>query len=771
MGKGARAMRGLLGLAALAVAAMPPGPGVAAEPGSRPSAGAAASPSPTSYPAAVTITRDAYGVAHIHGRTDADAVFGMIYAQAEDDFPRIERNYLVALGRLAEVEGEAAVWTDLRQRLFVDPAALARDYGRSPRWLRALMEAWAAGLNHYLATHPQVRPRAIQRFEPWMALAFSAGSIGGDIERGVDPGALAAFYGGPAPIGATSPAATRLAEAGRLVEPKGSNGFAFGPGRSASGHPLLWINPHTSFFFRAEQQVTSDQGLDVYGAATWGQFFVYQGFNRRLGWMHTSSGVDNIDEFAVEVAQRNGRLRYRYGKAWRPVRQRVVTLSVRQADGTLRPRSFTALATHHGPIIRRERGATGERWIAVAMLNAPLAALEQSYLRTRATTLADYLAVAERKANSSNNTILAAADGTIAYLHPQFVPVRSVRFDYTRPVDGSDPATDWHGLHRLADLPQVVNPPSGWVMNSNNAPWAAAGPNTLRAADFPRYMDQFGENPRGHHALMLFDNRTRFTPQTLTRAAFDSFLPLFDEQLPGLIRGHAALPAGDPRARDLAGPVALLKTWDRRWATGSEATSLAVYWGEALWASEGPLALAANVPLFTYMAIRTTDAARVAALATAVAQMQRDHGTWRIAWGRINRFQRLLGAIAPRFDDRAPSLPVGFTSGNFGSLAAFGVERQAGQRCFYGTSGNSFVAVVEFDPAGPRAWAVSAGGESGDPASPHFDDQARRYTTGDLRGIILDPAALRGFTSYHPGDPRPAVATRVATGGSACGTP
>ncbi|MFS0774400.1 penicillin acylase family protein [Sphingomonas sp. 1P08PE] len=726
----------------------------------------------------VTITRDGFGIAHIHGRTDADAVFGMIYAQAEDDFPRIERNYLTALGRLAEVEGEAALWTDLRQRLFVDPADLRRDYARTPRWLRALMDAWAAGLNHYLATHPAVRPKAIARFEPWMALAFSEGSIGGDIERGVDPAALAAFYGGAAP---PAPALAAVgADAGRLVEPKGSNGFAFGPDRSASGHPLLWINPHTSFFFRAEQQVTSDQGLDVYGAATWGQFFVYQGFNRRLGWMHTSSGVDNIDEFAVEVAERGGQLRYRYGTAWRPLRQRVVTLSVRRPDGTQGTRRFNVLATHHGPVIRRQgAGEGGNRWIAVAMLNNPLAALEQSWLRTRATTLADYLKVAERKANSSNNTILAAADGTIAYLHPQFVPVRDARFDYTKPVDGSDPATDWKGLHRLAELPQVVNPPSGWVMNTNNAPWAAAGPDTLRATDFPRYMDQFGENPRGRHALMLFDNTTRFTAATLTRAAFDSFLPLFDEQIGGLVRGHAALPATDQRARTLAAPVALLKGWDRRWATGSEATSLAVYWGEALWASEGRRAAAANVPLFTWMATQTTDAARVEALATAVERMRRDHGTWRIAWGRINRFQRLSGVPktwgTPRFDDKAPSLPVGFTSGNFGSLASFGVERQAGQRCFYGTSGNSFVAVVEFAPEGPRGWAVSAGGESGDPASPHFDDQARRYTTGDLRPIVLDAAGLRGFASYRPGDARPAEPARVAEHaagrGSVCGEP
>jgi len=714
-------------------------------------------------PRHVTIARDAFGIAHIRGRTDADAVFGMIYAQAEDDFPRIERNYLAALGRLAEVDGEAAIWTDLRQRLFVDPDALRREHAAAPAWLRALTEGWAAGLNHYLATHPSARPAAIARFEPWMALAFSEGSIGGDVERGVDLSALAAFYGGPRP-----PAAPEVADAGRMVEPKGSNGFAFAPSRSVDGRALLWINPHTSFFFRAEQQVRSDQGLDVYGAATWGQFFVYQGFNRHLGWMHTSSGVDNIDEFSVEVARRGGGLRYRYGTEWRPVRERLVTLRVRQADGTLAERRFTTLATHHGPLIRAE----GKRWIAVAMLNSPRAALEQSWLRTRAATLPEYLKVSERRANSSNNTILATDNGTVAYLHPQFVPVRDARFDYTRPVDGSDPATDWRGLHRLSELPQVVNPASGWVSNSNNAPWSAAGPNTLNPADYPRYMDQFGENPRGVHALALFANDRRFTPATLTRAAFDSLLPLFQEQVPMLARGHAALPAGDARRTALAGPVAMLTRWDKRWGTASEATSLAAYWAEALWASEGPRAQAANVPLFAWLSARTTDAARVDALAAAVERMRRDHGGWRIAWGRINRFQRLTGAVAQRFDDAAPSLPVGFTSGNFGSLAAFGVERRPGTRCFYGTSGNSFVGVVAFGRDGPEAWAVSAGGQSGDPASPHFDDQAARYAAGDLRPVVLDAAKVGG-TPYHPGDARPAPvpAPRASVPGSRCGAP
>ncbi len=699
--------------------------------------------------ARATIVRDDFGIAHIHGTTDADAVFGMIYAQAEDDFPRIERNYLTALGRLAEADGETALWQDLRQRLYTDPAALQATYAASPAWLRALMDAWAAGLNHYLATHPTVQPKVIRHFEPWMTLAFSEGSIGGDIERGIDLDQLKAFYGNtPAP----PPAEARRIAAARFEEPKGSNGFAIGPQRSASGHALLWINPHTSFYFRAEQQVSSDEGLDAYGAATWGQFFVYQGFNRDVGWMHTSSGVDNIDEFAVEVARRDGRLAYRYGTDWRPLKTRTIDLAVRGADGAMATRTFTTYATHHGPVIRAENG----RWVAVAMLDSPQAALEQSFLRTKTRDLAGFLKVAERRANSSNNTLFAARDGTIAYLHPQFVPVRNDRFDYRRAVDGSDPATDWQGLHALADLPKAVSPKGGWVTNTNNWPYSAAGADSPRQADFPRYMDQFGENPRGLHATAILSGTRKFTPASLTAAAYDSFLPLFDQQIPGLARGMAALAPDDPRRLRLAAPLTMLTGWDRRWSTTSQATSLAVHWGEALFKQEGPKAEAATMPLFTWLAERTTDADRVAALDTAVAGMTATFGDWRIAWGRINRLQRISGAIDQAFDDRRPSVPIGFTSGNFGSLAAFSVTRQPGQRCLYGTTGNSFVAAVEFGPQ-VRAWAVSVGGESNDPASPHFDDQLRRYAAGKLRPVPLTAAALKPFAgrAYHPGGARP----------------
>jgi len=694
--------------------------------------------------ARVTITRDDWGIPHVRGRSDADAVFGMTYAQAEDDFARIEANYLTALGRTAEADGEEAIWADLRQRLFVDPVELQAQYAACPPWLRTLMDAWADGLNFYLATHPQVSPKVLTRFEPWMALSFTEGSIGGDVER-ISLADLQTFYGRPTP-----PTPEELGAVPR--EPSGSNGIAIAPKLTANGRALLLINPHTSFYFRSEAQMTSDEGLNAYGASTWGQFFVYQGFNAHAGWMHTSSTVDNVDQFAEAIMRRSDGWGYRYGGETRPVAMRTVTLRFRRPDGGMGERRFTTWATHHGPVVAAKNG----RWVATALMWRPVPALEQSWLRTKATDLASYLAVAERKANSSNDTLFADDKGEIAFLMPQFMPVRDDRFDYTRPVDGSDPATDWRGLHPLASLPSVANPRVGWVHNTNDWPWGAAGPESPKAADYPRYMDQTGGNARGEHADLLLTGRRGWTPERLRAAAYDPYLPAFARLLPGLVAAWRALPAGEPRRRALAGPIATLSRWDHRWSKESVATSLAVYWGDQLWREIGSFAQAERINVPDYIANRVDAATKLTALEQAVAQLTRDFGSWRMPWGAINRFQRLDGAIRPHFDDAKPSTPVPFTSAQWGSLASFGAKTWPGTKRYYGTSGNSFVAVVEFGPR-VRAMAVMAGGQSGNQASLHFADQIDRYATGRLRPVYFYPDELAGHVErvYRPGGDAP----------------
>ena len=686
----------------------------------------------------VTITRDDWGIAHVRGQSDADAVFGMIYAQAEDDFNRVETNYLNALGRTAEAEGEKAIWADLRARLYMDPDDLRVRYASSPAWLKRLMDAWADGLNYYLAAHPDVRPRAIARFEPWMALSFTEGSIGGDIER-IDLAGLEAFYSKRGRALASAPAPAD-------PEPKGSNGFAIAPQNTAGGKALLLINPHTSFFFRSELQVTSGEGLNAYGAATWGQFFIYQGFNEKAGWMHTSSGVDVVDEFAETIQQEGDRLFYRYGNERRPVQARSVTIAYRAADGSIASRSFETYHTHHGPIVREKGG----KWIAFAMMHKPVEALQQSYLRTKTSDLASFLKVAGLKANSSNNTIFADAKGNIAYLHPQFIPVRDVRFDYLKPVDGSDPRTDWRGLHALGEAPNAVNPQGGWVQNTNNWPYSAAGPYSPDGDAFPRYMDTFGENPRGVHALMVLGARKDFTLERLRDAAYDSFQPAFAEQIPALVSAWDRAPEG-PLKRRLEGPIAALRGWDYRWSVESVPNSLAMFWGDEMWRRVSGPEWEEPIPIYERIQ-RTPPKEKLEALAAALDRLERDFGRWATPWGEINRFQRLTGDIVHPFSDSGPSVPVGFSSARWGSLASFGAAPRNGSKRWYGTGGNSFVAVVEFGDR-VRALAVAAGGESGDPKSSHFNDQAERYAAGDLRPVYFYPEELKGHTErvYRPG--------------------
>jgi acyl-homoserine-lactone acylase len=687
----------------------------------------------------VTITRDDWGIAHVKGKTDADAVFGMIYAQAEDDFPRIEANYLTALGRTAEAEGEKAIWQDLRARLYVSDKKLRAHYATSPPWLKKLMDAWAAGLNYYLAAHPQVRPRAITRFEPWMALSFTEGSIGGDIER-IDLGELQKFYAGK----------QTMAFAPRDPEVNGSNGIAIAPAITAGGGSLLLINPHTSFFFRSEQQVSSGEGLNAYGAATWGQFFIYQGFNERAGWMHTSSGVDNVDEYLEKVEKRGDGLCYRYGKDCRPMTTNQVTIRYRLANGTLASRDFTMWRTHRGPIVRAASG----RWVSFAMMDKPVAALQQSFLRTKTRDLNDFLKVANLQANSSNDTIFASRNGEVAYLHPQFVPMRDPRFDYTRPVDGSDPATDWGALHALTELPNTMNPPNGWVQNTNTWPYRAAGPNSPDPKRFPKYMDMFGENYRGIHALQLLTGSKGWTLDKLQRAAYDSHQPGFAELIPALVKAYDALPKRDARRERLSGPIGVLRRWDYRWSAGSVAQSLAVLWGNALQKTLSPPAGEPRNVTMMRLNRDTTAAQKLQALTTAVAQLRRDFGWWQVPWGDINRFQRISPAISsPPFNDTAKSIPVPFADGNYGSLASIRSEPKPGTKRWYSNYGNSFVAVVEF---GRRvsARAVKIGGQSGSPASPHFNDQSARYAAGDLREVYFYPDELKGHTErrYKPGE-------------------
>ena len=699
----------------------------------------------------VTIIRDDWGIAHVYGKTDADAVFGMIYAQSEDDFNRVETNYLTSLGRRAEAEGESMIFSDLRAKMYANPDTLKAKFTTSPAWLKALMVAWADGLNFYLAKHPGTKPKAITRFEPWMALSFTEGSIGGDIERISIP-RLRAFYGKDMPAASTQNDVEY--ERNEDVEPRGSNGIAIAGKNTKNGNALLYINPHTSFYFRSELQMVSDDGLNAYGAATWGQFFIYQGFNRYAGWMHTSSGVDNIDEFAETVTKKGDKYVYMHGGVEKPVREERISVPFKTATGSMDRKEFTVYRTHHGPIVREADG----KWIAVALMDIPVQALTQSYGRTKSKSMADFVKYLDTHSNSSNNTLFADNSGNIAYFHANYIPRRDTSFDWTRPVDGSNPATDYKGVLSVNESPNSINPASGWAYNSNNWPWTASGPSSPKRENFPKYVESGQENARGLHALRILPDKKDFTRDNLITTAFDSYQPGFERIVADLVKAFDAAPASDLKTK-LTEPVGMLRKWDLRWAASSVENSVATFYADELGRALRPRggrggadANAAVNPADTASS-RATDSLRLAVLNRALDKLTADFGKWNTPWGEINRFQRVKNEIVATFDDNAPSIPVMFSSARWGSLASFGARQYENTKKWYGTSGNSFLASVEFGKDSVWARAVTAGGESGDPASKHFNDQNVRYATGDFRTVYYYRPQLKGHTEreYHPG--------------------
>lgn len=687
-----------------------------------------------------TIIRDDFGIPHVYGKTDADAVFGLLYAQCEDDFQRVEQNYIWAIGRLAEVEGEKALYSDLRARLFMTREEAVEAYENSPEWLKELCDAFADGVNYYLHTHPEVQPRLLKRFEPWMPMYFSEGSIGGDIER-VSARKLQAFY----EEGISFPETTELeARKKAEIEPQGSNGIAIAGNLTQSGNAMLLINPHTSFYFRGEVHMASEAGLNAYGAVTWGQFFIYQGFNEKTGWIHTSTYTDVMDEYMETIVEQEGEPYYVYGEELRPVETFEVSLKYKTEDG-METMTFPGYRTHHGPLTHKE----GEQPVATAMMWDPVKALEQSYIRTKQDDYAGFRKMMDIRTNSSNNTVYADADGNIAYFHGNFIPKRDTLFDYSQPLDGSNPATDWKGLHTVDENILILNPANGWIQNCNSTPFTAALEYSPKRKDYPGYMSIDRENFRGVHAIGLLKDRSGYTLDSLITLAHDPYLPAFEVLIPGLVTAYDQAPGTD---KDMKAAIDVLRQWDYRTSKNSVAMTLAHYYG-TYYGREGerPYRMS-DMELMTYFGNASPETERLQVFARVLEQLKEDFGTWELPWGEVHRYQRLNGDIRQAFSDDLPSIPIGFASGRWGALAAYGARYTNNTKKIYGTRGNSFVAVVEFGDT-VKAKTILAGGQSGDPESPHFNDQAQRYADVQFKeaAFYKEDVLKRAEETYQPG--------------------
>jgi acyl-homoserine lactone acylase PvdQ len=717
----------------------------------------------------VTIYRDTFGVPHVYAPTDAGCVFGFVYAQAEDYFWQVEDNYIRALGRAAEVYGEKALPDDLVNRALEIPRLSQEEYAKAAPKAREMCQALAESLNYYLRMNPKVKPRLITHFEPWHPLAFrryilyQAFIYGKSGLRPSDILAVAREVDGKQTRALTFPADIRAeiasseADQQRMSDHVGSNMWAVRPSKSVSGKALMFINPHQPFFGPGqwyEGHVVSGESWNLLGASFFGSPFPSIGFNGHVAWSHTVNNPDIVDLYSLTFDDKAKPLNYRYGDGYRAAVAWTDEIGVKGTEGVVQ-RKFSFTKTHQGPIVAERDGKPLA--IRLAKLDAG-GAIEQAYAMGRAENVAQFKDAMRSCSLPMFNALVADADGNIFYVYNGAVPRRSTKFDWTKPVDGSNPETEWQGYLRFDELPQLENPKCGFLQNCNQSPLSTT-PTTKelvtgevdenpKAGQFPPYLmatERERDNPRARISRRILHSTAKFAYDDWTRDGFNTKILEAEARIPDLVKEWEALTPKEPdRAARLREPVEALKSWDCVSTVESVPMTLFVETYDRV------LKMVEKRDVLNYPRLR--------ALEATMADLERTHGTWKVAWGEINRLQRVHGSQVDMqghgaFRDDQPSLPVAGAPGPLGIVFNFYAFPQAGQKNHYGVAGHSYVAAVEL-ALEPKAKTILQFGESGDPTSPHWFDQAQLYAKKQFKPARYSKADVEANCErhYHPGE-------------------
>ena len=756
--------------------------------------------SPSGAPNSVTIRRDEWGVAHVHGKTHADALFGMGYVQAEDYFWQLEDTCLRSLGRYAEVAGPAGLSSDILNRSFEIPRRSQADFLKLNVEHQSMAAAYAAGINQYLATHPETKPRRLVHIEPWHALAMDRHMILDFIYRqahvkkpnGRGPDEIARSGQPAAPAGAAfniPPAGERgtfdtnpKRNRGNALTPSlalrvsvnsdrgqyswdfpppqlsgfaadvqaaiGSNAWAIAGSKTASGSAMLFINPHQPWYGMGqfyEAHLSSDEGLNFSGASFFGNPFPTIGHNDYLGWTYTVNEPDMADAWRVTFDDAARPLFYRFDGAYREAIQWTETLQVKQ-DGMFVNRQITFRKTHHGPITSQENDTT---FLAVQVAGLfDLNRATQAWGMVLARNYTEWRAAISHCAIPMFNVVYADRDGNIFYAYNGTIPIRDPAFQWTKPVDGSDPRTDWKGFHTFDELPQVFNPKSGYVQSCNSSPYTTTDStiDNPPREKFPSYMleDADFDSRRSKMSRLLLGKATGLTFDQLQDLAYDTTLywPLIE--IPNLQQDFARLQSSSPAlAVEVAPCFAHLQEWDCKSSLDSTQTTLCIAWYEELYGFGYP----AETLKTEYATDRVT---WFAALNKAAKKIKGLYGDWKHPWGKVHQLQRIpdqpdVQHAGIRLNGTDRRLSIAGTPGPLGiiytvySTPEIPIVRP--ER--YAVVGASYMSVVEFsDPV--RCQSVLPFGVSGRRTSPHFFDQAELYATRKFKPAWFSQEEVAG---------------------------
>ena len=652
----------------------------------------------------VRIRRDEWGVPHILGRTDADAAFGLAYAQSEDDFETLRDVVLATRGVLARSEGVKAAPTDYVVALLDVWPTVDRRYDQLPADLRAVMEAYADGANLYAAQHPEkVKPGLLPL-------------TGRDIHAGF-------VFKQPLFYGLDGTLKRLTAPASQSPPPKGSNGLATAPSRSADGRTRLLVNshqPYTGPVAWYEAVVESGQGWHVAGGFFPGSPFMLHGHNATLGWANTVSKPDLTDVYRLTINPAN-RNQYWLDGQWKDFERRDVTLRVKLLGPIVLPVRKPVLRSVHGPVLETDHGVFAIRYAGMGEWRQPL----QYWRLNKARDVAEWRAAIATHAIPSLNYVYADAAGNIGFIHNGQYPNRTAKADWAGILAGDRSDLIWNGYLPVEKSPQLWNPRSGLVFNSNNTPFQAseAGDN-LKPQDFPASMGlQTNMTNRAWRALETFG-----ADHALTEASFRAYK--FDvafsdrSSVMEMVREVTAIDAkGDA---DLAQAQAILRAWDRKADTRDRGAALAALMSQ---------------PILFARANGDPAPAPIDSLRAAIVTLKTRFGRLDPEWGQVNRIRR--GTV---------DLPIDGAADTFRSV--WGTPQKDGTTTADG--GDTLVMFVSWDRTGVlRSESIHQFGSATlDAASPHYADQTRLFVAKGTKPVRFTEDQLKGHirADYRPGD-------------------